>query len=144
MVRTDWFRHGVPLARPVQAQLSVHLTLTTTPCHAFILLRIALSVEWTWQSLGFGSRDNALAGTFTFMNNPRSRNTTLEDVIDLGNIGVPNITIAGAMNTLAGPFCYVYACIKRREVNRRQRLHSVSAPAVLLIDHKVAVLTIVQ
>jgi hypothetical protein len=52
---------------------------------------------------------------------------------------VPNIIIAGAMNTLAGSFDYVYACIKRREVNSRQRLHSVSAPAVLHIDHIVAV-----
>ncbi|KAH7075530.1 hypothetical protein BKA63DRAFT_299325 [Paraphoma chrysanthemicola] len=66
-------------------------------------------VWWTWQSLGFGSRDDALAGTTTFMNNPPSRNTTLQDVIDLGYVGVPNVTIAEVMSTLGGPLCYVYA-----------------------------------
>jgi hypothetical protein len=66
-------------------------------------------VWWTWQSLGLQTRQNAIAGTITFMNNPPSRNTTLDDMIDLGYAGAPNITIGDTMNTLAGPFCYVYA-----------------------------------
>jgi tyrosinase len=64
---------------------------------------------WTWQSLGLGSRQNVIAGTLTFMNNPPSRNASLADGLDLGYAGVPNITIASAVDTLAGPFCYVYA-----------------------------------
>jgi tyrosinase len=66
-------------------------------------------VWWTWQSLGLEMRQNAVAGTVTFMNNPPSRNTTLDDTLELGYTGAPNITIASAMNTLAGPFCYIYA-----------------------------------
>jgi tyrosinase len=65
-------------------------------------------VWWTWQSLGLETRQNAIAGTTTFMNKPPSRNATLEDIIDLAYAGSPNITIRDAMNTLAGPFCYVY------------------------------------
>jgi tyrosinase len=66
-------------------------------------------VWWAWQSLGLETRQNAVAGTVTFMNNPSSRNTTLTDDLDMGYAGVSNITIGSAMNTLAGPFCYVYA-----------------------------------
>jgi tyrosinase len=64
---------------------------------------------WMWQALDLKERQNATAGTVTFMNNPPSRNTTLNDTIALGYAGVPNIKIADALNTLAGPFCYVYA-----------------------------------
>ncbi|KAF1917038.1 hypothetical protein BDU57DRAFT_557120 [Ampelomyces quisqualis] len=64
---------------------------------------------WTWQNLGPGTRQNAVAGTVTFMNNPPSRNASLADGLDLGYSGVQNITIGKVMDTLAGPFCYVYS-----------------------------------
>lgn len=64
---------------------------------------------WTWQALELETRQNAIAGTVTFMNNPPSRNTTLNDTISLGYAGVPDISILEGMDTLAGPFCYVYA-----------------------------------
>lgn len=64
---------------------------------------------WTWQNQDLAKRQNALGGTITINNQPPSRNTTLDDVISMGYIGVPDITIADATNTLAGPFCYIYA-----------------------------------
>ncbi|KAH9865134.1 hypothetical protein IAQ61_009081 [Plenodomus lingam] len=63
----------------------------------------------TWQHLDLERRQNALAGTITSLNDPPSRNATLDDVLYMGHVGVPNITIADALNTLSGPFCYVYA-----------------------------------
>jgi tyrosinase len=53
------------------------------------------------------NRQNAIAGTITLDNNPPSRDGTLEDYIYLG-VNAPGIQIADAMNTLAGPFCYIY------------------------------------
>jgi tyrosinase len=64
---------------------------------------------WTWQNQDLANRQYALAGTITLNNQPPSRNTSLDDVIDLGYVGVPVVTIRDASNTLAGPFCYVYA-----------------------------------
>ncbi|KAI4949001.1 hypothetical protein J4E91_005463 [Alternaria rosae] len=66
-------------------------------------------VWWTWQNLDLESRQNSIAGTMTFLNNPPSRNATLDDVLSVGYVGQPNITIKDAMSTIAGPFCYVYA-----------------------------------
>ncbi|KAI4674983.1 uncharacterized protein J4E88_007886 [Alternaria novae-zelandiae] len=66
-------------------------------------------VWWTWQNLDLQSRQNSIAGTMTFLNNPPSRNATLDDVLSVGYVGSPNITIKDAMSTIAGPFCYVYA-----------------------------------
>ncbi|OAL45941.1 Di-copper centre-containing protein [Pyrenochaeta sp. DS3sAY3a] len=63
---------------------------------------------WTWQNLDLEKRQFALAGTVTVNNNPPSRNATLDDVITLGFVGVPDVTIKQASNTLAGPFCYIY------------------------------------
>ncbi|KAF2848810.1 Di-copper centre-containing protein [Plenodomus tracheiphilus IPT5] len=63
----------------------------------------------TWQNLDLATRQNALSGTITFQNIPPSRNTSLEDVIDMGYVGAPNVTIADVMSTIAGPLCYVYA-----------------------------------
>jgi tyrosinase len=66
-------------------------------------------VWWTWQNLALESRQNSIAGTITFLNNPPSRNATLEDVLSVGYVGLSNITIKDAVSTIAGPFCYVYA-----------------------------------
>ncbi|RYO73105.1 hypothetical protein AA0113_g409 [Alternaria arborescens] len=67
-------------------------------------------VWWTWQARDLKkNRPNIIAGTMTFLNNPPSRNTNLDDVLSVGYVGKPNITIKDAQSTIAGPFCYVYA-----------------------------------
>lgn len=63
---------------------------------------------WTiWQNQDLKNRVNAIAGTITLLNNPPSRDTTLEDVIDLG-VNADPITIKEVMSPLDGPFCYTY------------------------------------
>jgi tyrosinase len=62
-----------------------------------------------WQHLDLAKRQYALGGTITLNNMPPSRNAELSDEIDLGYVGVPVTTIGKTANTLAGPFCYVYA-----------------------------------
>ena len=69
-------------------------------------------VWWIWQNQDIKSRQYALADTITFLNSPPSRNGTLDDNMSLGSMfeaQFPNITQRDAMNTLAGPFCYIYA-----------------------------------
>jgi tyrosinase len=66
-------------------------------------------VRWTSQALDLKNRPNTIAGPMTFLNNPPSRNATLDDVLSVGYVGKPNITIKDAQSTIAGPFCYVYA-----------------------------------
>ncbi|XDG04986.1 hypothetical protein ABKA04_004601 [Annulohypoxylon sp. FPYF3050] len=41
-------------------------------------------VWWAWQSLDYANRRDAVSGTGTFLNNPPSPNTTLDDIVDLG------------------------------------------------------------
>jgi tyrosinase len=65
-------------------------------------------VWWVWQTLDLEARQNAIAGTVTFMNLEPSRNATLEDVLDLGYAGMPQIPNRSAMSTTGGLFCYVY------------------------------------
>jgi tyrosinase len=62
---------------------------------------------WIWQNQDLKNRQNAIAGTITLNNSPPSRNGTLQDYISLG-VNAVDITIGSAMNTLAGPFCYIY------------------------------------
>ncbi|KAF2263579.1 Di-copper centre-containing protein [Lojkania enalia] len=64
---------------------------------------------WTWQNLDLDSRLYSVQGTITINNQPPSRNTTLDDTFDLGYVGVPTVSIRDTSNTLAGPFCYIYA-----------------------------------
>lgn len=69
-------------------------------------------VWWIWQNQDIERRQNAIADTITFLNSPPSHNGTLEDVLSLGSMfeaQFPNITHKDGMNTLAGPFCYIYA-----------------------------------
>ncbi|KAJ8118157.1 hypothetical protein OPT61_g814 [Boeremia exigua] len=69
-------------------------------------------VWWIWQNQDIKNRQNAIADTITFLNMPPSRNGTLNDPLTLGSMlesQFPNITQGDAMNTLAGPFCYIYA-----------------------------------
>lgn len=64
---------------------------------------------WTWQNQDVKGRRYQIAGTLTFQNIPPTRNATLDDPMTLGSyIGFPNITLADASSTLAGPFCYIY------------------------------------
>lgn len=63
---------------------------------------------WIWQNQDLENRQNAVGGTITLDNEPPSRNTTTEDVLYLGTLNVPNITIGDALSTLNGPFCYIY------------------------------------
>jgi tyrosinase len=69
-------------------------------------------VYWTWQNHGLPERLNAVAGTITSFNQPPSRNGTLDDIVDLGNLAGPKPTLRDLMSTtggLRGYFCYVYA-----------------------------------
>lgn len=63
---------------------------------------------WIWQNQDLETRQVAIAGTITFNNQPPSRDGLLEDVLDMGYVGVPNITSYDAMSTMGGPFCYGY------------------------------------
>jgi tyrosinase len=65
-------------------------------------------VWWVWQTLDLKARQNDIAGTVTFMNLTPSRNATLDDMLELGYAGSPQIPIRSAMSTTGGPFCYVY------------------------------------
>lgn len=64
-------------------------------------------VYWIWQNQDLETRLTSIAGTITILNEPPSRNGTLDDLIDLGVNNGP-ITIRSAMSTLGGPFCYIY------------------------------------
>ncbi|KAK4556466.1 hypothetical protein LTR86_006610 [Recurvomyces mirabilis] len=64
-------------------------------------------VWWIWQNQDLKNRQDAIAGTITILNQPPSRNGTLQDILDLG-VNAPGITIGSAMSTLAGEFCYIY------------------------------------
>ncbi|KAI0528040.1 hypothetical protein F5B22DRAFT_632546 [Xylaria bambusicola] len=63
---------------------------------------------WIWQALHLGQA-NTLAGTLTLFNTPPSRDTSPEDIIDLG-VNAPSVKIGKILNTLGGsPLCYIYA-----------------------------------
>ncbi|KAF6780534.1 FAD binding domain containing protein, partial [Colletotrichum musicola] len=64
-------------------------------------------VYWLWQAL-HPREARSIAGTITFLNNPPSRDARLDDLI-LQEPNAPNRPISDLMNTLGGPFCYIYA-----------------------------------
>ncbi|KXH67077.1 hypothetical protein CSAL01_01354 [Colletotrichum salicis] len=67
-------------------------------------------VWWMWQMLSPQKRQYgaiALSGTNTFLDQPPSANTTMDDLLEYGWVGEP-LKIRDAMSTVAGPFCYVY------------------------------------
>ncbi|KAF1952865.1 Di-copper centre-containing protein [Byssothecium circinans] len=66
-------------------------------------------IYWTWQNLDLKKRQYEIGGTLTVNNEPPSRNTALNDTISVGFVGLPDVTIEEASNTLSGPFCYIYA-----------------------------------
>ncbi|KXS97306.1 hypothetical protein AC578_10720 [Pseudocercospora eumusae] len=64
-------------------------------------------VWWIWQNLGRGrERIEIVAGQTQFAV-PNSTYATLDDVIELG-VNAGGIKIRDAVDTLKGPFCYVY------------------------------------
>ncbi|RYP53665.1 hypothetical protein DL768_001391 [Monosporascus sp. mg162] len=65
-------------------------------------------VWWLWQALHL-DQAKTISGTITFGNRPPSRNATLDDPIELPFLGVERTTIGNLLDTLDGPYCYVYA-----------------------------------
>ncbi|KAK4449660.1 tyrosinase-like protein [Podospora aff. communis PSN243] len=63
-------------------------------------------VYWIWQMLDFQNRQT-LFGTNTFLDQPPSANTTVEDFLDMDPLG-PDVKIKDVLNTVGGPLCYVY------------------------------------
>ncbi|KAF4542612.1 Tyrosinase [Lasiodiplodia theobromae] len=65
---------------------------------------------WTlWQWLDLESRQNALAGTGTFLDSPPSPNTTLDTLLDLGYAAGEPTRVGDLMSNIGGKFCYLYA-----------------------------------
>lgn len=62
---------------------------------------------WMWQAL-HPDQANKISGTITFGNNPSSRNATLEDLIELPFLGVKPSPLGTLLDTLDGPYCYIY------------------------------------
>lgn len=85
--------------------------LFASPADPFFFLHHAQidRIWWIWQNLDLENRQNAIAGTLTIFNQPPSRNTSLDDVLELGVNDGKGITIREAMSTMGGPFCYIYA-----------------------------------
>ncbi|KAK6209976.1 hypothetical protein QIS74_11560 [Colletotrichum tabaci] len=68
-------------------------------------------VWWMWQMLSPNDRqfsEDAVMGTNTFLNQPPSANTTLDDILEYGYAAGPPMKIRDTMSTFAGPFCYLY------------------------------------
>jgi tyrosinase len=65
-------------------------------------------VWWIWQNLDVENRRYALSGTNTFLDQPPSANTTLDDIVDLGYAGGGPVRLKELMSTTNGPFCYTY------------------------------------
>ncbi|TGJ87734.1 hypothetical protein E0Z10_g1063 [Xylaria hypoxylon] len=64
-------------------------------------------IYWIWQALHL-AQAQTLAGTLTLFNNPPSRDTSVNDIIDLG-VNAPSQKIGDVLNTLGGsPLCYIY------------------------------------
>lgn len=67
-------------------------------------------VWWIWQLQDLAKRQDAVSGTITLNNVPPSRNTTLEDLQDIGyNAGpVPLQDLMHTLGGLNGELCYIY------------------------------------
>ncbi|KAF2146390.1 uncharacterized protein K452DRAFT_219628 [Aplosporella prunicola CBS 121167] len=71
-------------------------------------------VWWVWQMRGQGVRLPQVAQTGTFLDVPKSRNTSLGDAVDLGfalgSMGLREqlMRVGDLVSTVGGPFCYVY------------------------------------
>jgi tyrosinase len=66
-------------------------------------------VWWTWQNLDLKNRQYALSNATGMMPGAGAK-STLDSILTMGEyVGAKNITIREASNTIAGPFCYIYA-----------------------------------
>jgi tyrosinase len=64
-------------------------------------------VYWLGQAL-HSFQAHTVAGIIKIFNNPPSRNTSVDDIIDLG-VNTAPIAIGNVLNTLGGdPMCYIY------------------------------------
>lgn len=84
---------------------------TTSPGDPAFFLHHAMIdyVWWVWQNQDIATRQNAYYGPVA-LGDPTAPMGTLDDVISIG-VGVPiqpSVTSRDVMNTLAGPFCYIY------------------------------------
>ena len=61
---------------------------------------------WIWQLQDLGTRLTAVAGG-TSMMGFSSKQGTIKDPVDL-NVNAPAVTIGDLLDTLNGPFCYIY------------------------------------
>ncbi|KAF5024537.1 hypothetical protein F66182_3300 [Fusarium sp. NRRL 66182] len=65
-------------------------------------------IYWLWQALHY-DQYKTISGTITFGNSPPSRNATVDDIIELPYLGVEPATLGSLLDTLDGPYCYIYA-----------------------------------
>ncbi|KAG8159792.1 hypothetical protein KVR01_010429 [Diaporthe batatas] len=68
-------------------------------------------VWWMWQMQSPAARTSgptAVGGTITFLNDPPSRDASLDDYNNYGFAAGPPRQIGELVSTTAGPFCYVY------------------------------------
>ncbi|KAF9761559.1 hypothetical protein IL306_003782 [Fusarium sp. DS 682] len=63
-------------------------------------------IYWIWQVL-HPKQARDIAGTITIANRPPSRDALKSDPLNMG-VNAPEITIDDALDTLGGPFCYIY------------------------------------
>lgn len=65
-------------------------------------------VWWIWQALHL-NQAKTVAGTITLFNNPPSRDTTLQDLIQTNYLNLDDAPIGELLDTLGGePLCYIY------------------------------------
>ncbi|KAJ0109609.1 hypothetical protein J7T55_014171 [Diaporthe amygdali] len=64
-------------------------------------------VWWIWQNQDLPARLRQISGGTTMGNFPPSKNGTLDDDLEYGVLG-DKLKLGNALDTLAGPFCYVY------------------------------------
>ncbi len=83
--------------------------LWTSPADPMFWLHHAMVDQlWlVWQGL-HPDRAVSIMGAITILDNPPSRNATLDDLVDIG-INAPSRALRDLMNTLEGsPLCYIY------------------------------------
>lgn len=74
----------------------------------FYLLHSQIDRLWTvWQGQDYKTRQDALDGTVTFLNQPPSANATLDTVMIMGTAG-GNVKVGEAMSAIGGRYCYMY------------------------------------
>ncbi|ORY68344.1 uncharacterized protein BCR38DRAFT_130468 [Pseudomassariella vexata] len=66
---------------------------------------------WIWQNQKPTDRAFMIDGTLTLLNDPPSRNATVEDILDLmyaAPADTPPFAIKNHVSSVAGPYCYIY------------------------------------